>query len=347
MSSWKCHNCGLVNFAGIESCRRCQTSATGGYNAGQYGQGNPQVNRAPQQGNIQAGNSVPLPNYQTGNLQPQFPQTSDGNFRQSNNPAPDNGYPQNPARQDQPYAQGGNDSQSTGYAGNDLYSQNTGYQQNNDYQQNSGYAYNNGAANNLNNSSQPYAGYSQTDYSQAPSYAATGAGGYSAGYGAQGAGVWQNGKKLVMHKQAQLPDRCIKCNAPTHGAYLLRKLSWMHQGWSALVLLGLLGWIIFAILSLTIKKKAVVDLGLCEQHLSSRRTNMIIGWAITIVGIGLFALAISTEAPLMILLGIVMFFAGLIIASLATKVVTVVKMDDNYIWLTRINKDYLSNFPLS
>lgn len=38
-------------------------------------------------------------------------------------------------------------------------------------------------------------------------------------------GVWRDGKLLVMHKKAVLPDRCVKCNQPAGGRRLKRSLS--------------------------------------------------------------------------------------------------------------------------
>lgn len=323
MSSWKCNKCGLVNFATLEACRRCQTSATGAYAANQY-----------PQGNFQANHSAPQTNYQTGNLSPQLPQESSNHYTQNG------GYPPNNSYQQNNYAQG-----NAHFSGGDS-SQNNGYANHNPYSQNNGYAYNNGAINPGTPPSQPY-----TNYSQAPSYGAPSTGAYqqaySAGYGGQGQGVWRDGKKLVMHKQALLPDRCVKCNAPTNRFYLNRKLSWMHPACKILLIFGLLGWIIYAILSATIRKKAQIDLGLCDTHLSSRRTNTTIGWALAVFGLFFIVLSFSAGKPVVIFLGIVMFIGGVMIASLAINIVTVAKMDDNYVWMNRIHQDYLSNFPAS
>jgi len=39
-----------------------------------------------------------------------------------------------------------------------------------------------------------------------------------------GEALYRQGKLLVMHKQAVLPDRCVKSNQPAHGRRLKRKL---------------------------------------------------------------------------------------------------------------------------
>jgi hypothetical protein len=336
MSSWKCSRCGLVNFATLEVCRRCQTSATDGYVAKQY-----------PQGNFQANHSAPPQNYQTGNLPAQFPQAPVNNHRQSGNDSPANTYQQYSDAPGDAYSQGGDASQNNGYAGNHLYSQNGGHQPSQGYQQNSsGYAYNRGDTNGLQNPSQPYADYAQTDYSQAPSYGAPSMGAYQSsypgGYGGQGAGVWREGDKLVMHKQAVLPDRCVKCNAPTNNEYLHRKLTWLHPAWLLLILAS---WLIYLIVYLVIRKKAEVDLGLCEQHRANRRAAITVGWVTALLGIGCFILAISSDTPGFIFLGILLFLFGLIFGSYAANVVSVTKMDDNYIWIKRVHRDYLANFP--
>jgi hypothetical protein len=336
MSSWKCNNCGLVNFATVEVCRRCQSPAMNGAVSNHPSPSNFQPHNAPPQKDSWQNNFAQQPDYRTGNLPAQFPQAS------SNDYSPNQSYQPNDYAQDNGYPQNSDASQNSGYADNHPYSQPPGYQQS------SGYAYNKGGTDGLNYPSQPYTNYSQTDYSQAPSYGAPSMGGYqssySAGYGAQGAGVWRDGDKLVMHKQAMLPDRCVKCNAPTNREYLHRKLSWLHPAWLLLILAS---WIIYLIVYLAIRKKAEVDLGLCEQHKTSRRTAITVGWVTALLGLGCFILAIASETPGFIFLGILLFLFGVIFGSYAANVVSVTKMDDNYIWIKRVNKDYLSSFPPS
>lgn len=37
--------------------------------------------------------------------------------------------------------------------------------------------------------------------------------------------LWRDGSILVMRKEAELPDRCVKGNLPAHGYRLKRRLS--------------------------------------------------------------------------------------------------------------------------
>ncbi len=343
MSSWKCNRCGLVNFATVEACKRCQSTAMNGSVSNHDSPTHYQSNNAPPQRSMPPNNFAQQPNYQTGNLPTQLPQASSNGYTQSGGYSPNQNYQQNNYAQGNAYAQGGDSPQNSGYANNQPDSQNNGNQQS------SGYAYNSGGTNGLNNPSQPYTNYSQVDYSQAASYGApsmsTYQPSYRAGYGGQEAGVWRDGDKLVMHKQAMLPDRCVKCNAPTNRGYLGRKLTWLHPAWILLFFVGLLGLIVYAILSATIRKKAHVELGLCEQHKANRGTGIIVGWVTAVLGVVCFILAIASQTPGFFLLGILLFLFGVIFGGYAANVVSVTKMDDNYIWIKRVSKDYLSSFP--
>lgn len=180
-----------------------------------------------------------------------------------------------------------------------------------------------------------------TDYSQAPSYGAPAAASYQPNSWQQG-GVWRDGDKLVMHRHAKLPDRCVKCDLPTNGSYLHRKLSWINPLW---VLTILASWIIYLIIYYALRKTAEVDLGLCEAHKASRRTGITVGWVVALLGIGAFIFAIVGEALAFLFFGILLFIGGLIYGSYAAAVVSVTKMDDQYIWMKRVSKDYLAGLP--
>ncbi|MBI3651776.1 MAG: hypothetical protein HY231_12220 [Acidobacteria bacterium] len=338
MSSWKCTNCGIVNFATAEVCRRCQLAAPSGYAVNQNLQ--PLYPAQPPQHTYQTNALAPQTNYQTGNLaQPAPSQTAKPSANQTPYP---NDYLNQP-----------NDGQY--YSSAPTQPPPTPYTPDPGYQPNNGYAYQNGHPNNGNAPGQIYPNYppynyasdlnAANDYSQAPTYGAPAMAAYQAayprGYGAQ-CGIWREGKKLVMHKHAYLPDRCVKCNAPTDGEYLHRKLSWLHPAWALLILAS---WLIYLIVYLAIRKKAEVDLGLCERHRADRRTFLGISWGAALLGIGCFMLAIGIEKLGFILLGILLLLFGIIFGIFSANIISVAKMDDNYIWMRRVNEDFLANFP--
>src|SRR3954468_23626244 len=52
--------------------------------------------------------------------------------------------------------------------------------------------------------------------------------------------VWEDNGLLVLRKNAVLPDRCVKCNAPAEGFRLRRNLSWHQPAIYLTIFIGLL-----------------------------------------------------------------------------------------------------------
>ncbi|HXK16390.1 MAG TPA: hypothetical protein VNG33_01200, partial [Polyangiaceae bacterium] len=73
---------------------------------------------------------------------------------------------------------------------------------------------------------------------------------------------------------ASFPPRCVLCNEP--GQHRLgRKLWWHPPGYYALICLG---WLIYAIVAMIIRKSAVFEIALCDAHAARRRTGILLGW---------------------------------------------------------------------
>jgi hypothetical protein len=155
-------------------------------------------------------------------------------------------------------------------------------------------------------------------------------------------GVWRDDKTLVMTKDAQLPDQCVKCNAPAHGFKLKRKLSWHHP---ALYVVILVAWIIYLVLAIALSKRATVFLGLCTEHIKRRRTFLTIGWIMFAIGVITPVLAFTNDYPGVGLLGILLALISIFWLVFANRVVTVKKIDDRYVYLTGIDANYLAQFP--
>lgn len=166
---------------------------------------------------------------------------------------------------------------------------------------------------------------------------------YAGMYG-QGNGVWQqHGSKLVMDKTAQLPDRCVKCNAYTNGQRLRRKLSWHPP---ALYIALPFSILIYAIVAAIISKKATVHIGLCQQHMERRRTTIFSSIVLILLGLVSLVFAFVNESAPFGLVGGSLVLAGIACACVAQAIVRPKKIDDRFVWLSGINRDYLSQLPL-
>lgn len=185
-----------------------------------------------------------------------------------------------------------------------------------------------------------------TTHSAVPDYGlprgSQGSSDYSLGFTQEGGGIWRDGKTLVMQKTARLPDYCIKCGAPANGSHLRKKLSWHHP---ALALLVLVGVLIYVIVALVVRKSAIIDISLCEEHLRKHRTAVIVSWLICLTGVALIVLAIAEESGGSALFGVLLLFASAISAATWARVVTVKKIDDQYVWLKRIDENFLARLP--
>ena len=156
-----------------------------------------------------------------------------------------------------------------------------------------------------------------------------------------GRGVWRERSKLVMSRDAELPPRCVKCNVATH-LRLKRRLTWHHP---ALYLIILVALLIYFIVAMVLRKSATVEIGLCDEHQAKRRRDIWITIALVIVGLLGFVCAIGFGDPTYLLLAFGAFFAALIYGIAVARVIAPAKIDDRFVWLTGVNKQYLDELP--
>lgn len=88
------------------------------------------------------------------------------------------------------------------------------------------------------------------------------------------AGLWRDGKLLVMAPQARLPGRCVRCNAAA-GARHSVKLAWLPPAWHA-AYLPLLLVVVHPAAMLTVlaaplvqalaRRRAEIEAALCPRH---------------------------------------------------------------------------------
>ncbi len=161
------------------------------------------------------------------------------------------------------------------------------------------------------------------------------------------AGIWRQGKLLVMRKTAVLPDRCVKSNVPTQRK-LKRNLTWHHP---AIFLSILISLCIYIILALILSKKATINIGLSDPWFAKRRRAIIIGWGTVLASIAMviggIAMVDQNDAfGILILAGVVVFIGGAIYGLVGARMVSPTKIDDNFVWLKGVHPDYLAEYPI-
>src|SRR6185503_10665153 len=155
--------------------------------------------------------------------------------------------------------------------------------------------------------------------------------------------VWRDRKTLVMVHEADLPDRCVKCNEPADLPSKPRRVYWHH--W-AVYLVILLNIVIYAIVALIVRKKAVVAPGLCTRHKTRRAVALTVGW----VGFaGSFALMFAGFSasidPAFGLLGLLLLLVAMIGLVIAGRIVYATRIDDDYVYLKGCKPAFLDSLP--
>jgi len=151
---------------------------------------------------------------------------------------------------------------------------------------------------------------------------------------------WRSGKLLKMQVDALLPCRCVKCNEPAEVPMKGRTYYWHPPGWYLLILLGVL---IYAIVALCVRKKAVVAAGLCSRHRAARSRNILIAWLSFLGAIALFIWGRHIEYSALIGLGLILF--SLILGVGFTRILAPTHMDGEVLTFTGCGEAFLRELP--
>jgi hypothetical protein len=156
------------------------------------------------------------------------------------------------------------------------------------------------------------------------------------------AGMWREGKLLVLRKDAHFPDRCIKCNAPSVAPKRRRRLTW-HSPW--LYLLLFLAVLLYAIVAMLVQKRAVVELGLCERHQKRVLWGRLIGWGGLALELLLVGAAISTNDPAYGVAALFVLLPWTIASIVVNRLVLAQRIDDQFVRLKGCGPEFLRSLP--
>ena len=173
--------------------------------------------------------------------------------------------------------------------------------------------------------------------------------------------IWKFGKFLVMRRGASLPNRCIKTNRPTTSK-VTEKLYWLHPG-NVWAWAGTIGVFLILLLYPAVVQKESISIGLCEEFLARRRKgiaassillkaifiSLMVFIAVMVAG---FVGILPRRSDLFLLYFILLFFIPWILFAcrLAVKawlldLISIVWIEDEYIFIKGVNQEYISEFP--
>ena len=168
-------------------------------------------------------------------------------------------------------------------------------------------------------------------------------GGTAAPHRVQGdSAVWRDGRVAVLLPDATMPHRCVKCNEPAHDPTKTRKVFW-HSPWLYLLLFN---FIIFAIVALVVRKKALIAPALCADHKKRRRNALIVGWVGSLGGfVAIFVGGASSLAAWGALLGLVVMIGSIIVGMVYGRIVYASKIDGTHVRLKGCGRPFLGSLP--
>lgn len=158
--------------------------------------------------------------------------------------------------------------------------------------------------------------------------------------------AWRHGGLLVVVRAAHLPDRCVKCNAPSVSR-VRRTHTWHHP---LFYLLFLAGPPVYFMVAWGVQRSADLSLGLCAACHEKRQNNIWGGAFLVLAGAGilLLGLVVSGETRLALLAFPISFVVFLIAAIWVHKALAVLaarEIDDHVGRFTKAGPAFLESLP--
>ena len=182
---------------------------------------------------------------------------------------------------------------------------------------------------------------------------------------ADGAGLHRDGKLVRVGAGARFPDRCLRCNHPAANYRAERSLYWRPVWWrwtvglslvflfvasgvdplvSGLFLLAVIG---FAIADIFVRRKMVVEYGLCERHRRVRAGVMaafVTSWVLLLGVSGVLASGSDAIPPWAFLPLALTMFVLAIVASVLYRI-RLVRMSGGHTWLKGAGRPFYEGRP--
>lgn len=156
------------------------------------------------------------------------------------------------------------------------------------------------------------------------------------------AGVWRSEKLVVLARDADLPNRCVKCNEPADEPTKTRKVYWHHPGYYVVLLINA---ILYVIVALIARKTAAVHPGLCVGHKQRRLLGIGVGWVGFIAGFIAMMVAFGADQAGLGVLLLVLTLTAVLTGMYLSQIVHAKRIDDRYVLLKGCGKPFLAALP--
>jgi len=143
---------------------------------------------------------------------------------------------------------------------------------------------------------------------------------------------------------AILPPLCIKCGAPGQGKPVERTYYWHHP---ALYLLIFVGLLIYVIVAVVVRKGIKVRASLCAQHAQRRSIGVTLAWVLPLIGIAdAFILPqLNVDGGVVALITIALIMSGLVIWAVVGSPIRPKSIDQYSGTFSGFCETFLQQFP--
>jgi hypothetical protein len=157
------------------------------------------------------------------------------------------------------------------------------------------------------------------------------------------ASLWRDGDELVALSGSSLPRRCVKCNAAADEPTRIRQVYWCHP---ALYLLLPINLVIFGVLVLMLRRKAIVAPGLCAEHKRRHRRAVRLRWTGLLSGLVLSYVGAASPFGLWaMLLGVLIMLGAIVAGMVFARIVYAKRIDKTYVRLKGCEAPFLNSLP--
>jgi len=146
----------------------------------------------------------------------------------------------------------------------------------------------------------------------------------------------------LWRRTSSLPSRCIKCNEPAVAPARRVRLAWHPPAWYLLILLAVL---VYALVALLVRKKAVVHLGLCERHQRRVLWGRGVGWGGFAVLVAMVAWSMAGHTPAAAGIALLLLLPWALATIWINRLVLPARIDDRYVRLKGCGPAFLRSLP--
>jgi hypothetical protein len=162
------------------------------------------------------------------------------------------------------------------------------------------------------------------------------------GFGEPQGGYWRAERLVVMERGAELPDRCIRCNALARER--VTKTVYWHSPWLYLLLVA---WLLYLVTALLVRRRARIAVPFCPEHLKRRRTTITGSWLVVLAGVVALVVPAAGGRDLewLYLVGVLLLLCGLIAVAVAHRILVAKRIDERHLWLRGASLEFLNSLP--